>query len=76
MRLMQSCLHDQVYQLLLVYMDDVIVFSETIEEHLEKLDKVLTRLSQYGLKIKRETCCFIQREVSYLGCGVLRQCID
>lgn len=42
--LMQSCLYDQVFQLLLVCLDDVIVFSETFEEHLERLDKVLTRL--------------------------------
>ena len=53
-RLMQSCLHDQIYQLLLVYLDDVIVFSKTFDEHLERLEKVLTRLAQKGLKIKRE----------------------
>ena len=66
-RLMQSCLHDQIYQLLLVYLDDVIVFSKTFEEHLERLDKVLTRLAQHGLKIKREKCSFLQKAVSYLG---------
>ena len=37
-RLMQRCLHDQIYQLLLVYLDDVIIFSKTFEEHLERLD--------------------------------------
>jgi transposase InsO family protein len=66
-RLMQSCLHDQIYQLLLVYLDDVIVFSKTFDEHLERLDKVLTRLAQQGLKIKREKCSFLRKEVSYLG---------
>ena len=66
-RLMQSCLHDQIYQLLLVYLDDVIVFSKTFDEHLERLEKVLTRLAQQGLKIKREKCSFLRKEVSYLG---------
>ena len=66
-RLMQSCLHDQIYQLLLVYLNDVIVFSKTFDEHLERLDKVLTRLAQQGLKIKREKCSFLRKEVSYLG---------
>jgi predicted transcriptional regulator len=66
-RQMQSCLHDQIYQLLLVYLDDVIVFSKTFDEHLERLEKVLTRLAQQGLKIKREKCSFLRKEVSYLG---------
>ncbi|CAB4010089.1 Transposon Ty3-I Gag-Pol poly, partial [Paramuricea clavata] len=66
-RLMQSCLHDQIYQLLLVYLDDVIVFSKTFDEHLGRLEKVLTRLAQHGLKIKREKCSFLRKEVSYLG---------
>ncbi len=66
-RLMQSCLHDQIYQLLLVYLDDVIIFSKTFDEHLERLDKILTRLAQQGLKIKREKCSFLRKEVSYLG---------
>ena len=66
-RLMHSCPHDQIYQLLLVYLYDVIVFSKTFDEHLERLDKVLTRLAQQGLKIKREKCSFLRREVSYLG---------
>ena len=66
-RLMQSCLHDQIHQLLLVYIDDVIVFSKTFEEHLERLEKVLSRLHQHGLKIKPEKCKFLQPQVSYLG---------
>ena len=64
---MQRCFHDQIYQLLLVYLDDVIVFSKTFDEHLERLEKVLTRLAQQGLKIKRKKCSFLRKEVSYLG---------
>ena len=62
-----SCLRDQIYQLLLVYLDNVIVFSKTFDEHLERLDKVLMRLAQQGLKVKCEKCSFLRREVSYLG---------
>ena len=36
-------------------------------KHLERLDKILTRLAQHGLKIKREKCSFLQKAVSYLG---------
>ena len=40
-RLMQRCLGDQCYQTTLCYLDDVLVFSETSEEHLERLEMVL-----------------------------------
>ena len=66
-RLMQSCLNDQIFQTLLVYIDDIIVFSETFEEHLSRLDRFLTRLSHHGLKIKAGKCTFLSRQVSYLG---------
>ena len=66
-RLMQSCLNDQVFQILLVYLDDIIIFSKTFEEHLEWLDRVLTRLAQHGLKIKPQKCTFLSDRVSYLG---------
>jgi len=64
-RLMQSCL--RVFQILLVDFDDTITFSRTFEEHLERLDRVLTRLAQHGLKIKPQKCAFLSDRVSYLG---------
>ena len=65
--LMQSSLNDQVFQILLVYLDDIIIFSQMFEEHLERLDRVLTRLTQDGLKIKPQKCTFLNDSVSYLG---------
>ena len=50
-----------------VYLDDVIVFSKTFEEHLDHLNKVLSRLEQVGLKAKLTKCRFCQKEVKYLG---------
>ena len=50
-----------------VYLDDVIVFSKTFEEHIDHLDKVLTRLEQVGLKAKLAKCSFCKKEVKYLG---------
>ena len=38
----------------LVYLDDIMVFSKTIEEHLERLVRVLGRLESAGLKLKPE----------------------
>ena len=50
-----------------VYIDDVLVFSRTLEEHLEHLRRVIGRLQEVGLKLKPAKCQFIREEVEYLG---------
>ena len=50
-----------------VYIDDVIVFSRTLEEHLQHLCQVIQRISNAGLKLKPTKCHFIWEEVEYLG---------
>ncbi|PIK58620.1 hypothetical protein BSL78_04463 [Apostichopus japonicus] len=51
-RLMQSCLSDQFFRSVLCYLDDILVFSQTFEDHIANLELVLERLHQNGLKIK------------------------
>ena len=50
-----------------VYLDDVIIFSETLEVHLGHLKQVMERLRQAGLKLKPSKCHFVCEEVQYLG---------
>ena len=50
-----------------VYIDDVLVFSLTLEEHIKHLKEVITRLQEAGLKLKPTKCHFILEEVEYLG---------
>lgn len=59
-RLMQATMNDLVFQILLVYLDDICLFSNTFSEHLERLDLVLRRLQETGLKVKIEKCHFLQ----------------
>lgn len=66
-RLMQRMFGDQQCQSLLLYLDDIIVFSSSVSQHLQRLEVVLSRLQREGLKVKLEKCAFFQREVSYLG---------
>ena len=66
-RMMEKCLGDMVFTDVLVYLDDLLIFSSTLEEHLERLDKVLTRLEQYGLKLNPEKCQFVRPSVKCLG---------
>ena len=51
----------------LFYLDDIIVFSSTWEEHLARLREVFERLRQAKLKLGAAKCTFATKEVSYLG---------
>ena len=50
-----------------VYIDDVLVFSRTLEEHLDHLQRVIIRLQEVGLKLKPAKCHFAREQVEYLG---------
>ena len=54
-------------QFVSVYIDDVLVFSQTLEEHLEHLRFVIQQLQNAGLKLKPSKCQFVRSEVEYLG---------
>ncbi|RXN31227.1 Retrovirus-related Pol polyprotein from transposon 412 [Labeo rohita] len=66
-RLMERCMGDLNRKEVLVFIDDLIVFSETLEEHEHRIVQVLTRLKEYGLKLSPEKCKFFQTSVRYLG---------
>ena len=50
-----------------VYLDDVIVFSRTLDDHLHHLSLVIECLAKAGLKLKPSKCHFISPKVQYLG---------
>ena len=50
-----------------IYLDDIIVYGTSFEDHLEHLENVLTKLGKAGLKLKPTKCQFAQRQVKYLG---------
>lgn len=66
-RLMQRCLNGQIAESLLVYLDDIIIFSTDFSSHLQHLEQVLERLWQHGLKLKPDKCKLLQHEVAFLG---------
>ena len=49
------------------YLDDIMVFSSTLEEHLEHLSIIFGKLRQHNLKLKLKKCSFLQLETNYLG---------
>jgi hypothetical protein len=50
-----------------LYLDDIIVFLSSIEEHIERFDKVFERLNSFGLKLNPAKCNLFQNSVTYLG---------
>ena len=66
-RLMDLVMKGLKWDILLVYLDDILVFGRTADEHLTRLETVLERLSQAGLKLKPSKCHFGQSSVHFLG---------
>ena len=66
-RLMDRVLSGLHWETCLFYLDDIIVFSSTWEEHLAWLRQVFERLRHANLKLGAEKCIFAAKEVSYLG---------
>ena len=55
------------WKILLVYMDDIVIFSNSFEDHLAHLELVFTRLREANLKLKPSKCKFAAQKVLYLG---------
>ncbi|UYV82062.1 K02A2.6-like, partial [Cordylochernes scorpioides] len=49
------------------YIDDVLIATASIEEHLALLKTIFARLAKYNIKLKKEKCLFLQKEIEYLG---------
>ena len=66
-RLMENCFGDMNMQSCLIYLDDIVVFSRTFEEHVQRLSMVFERLIEAGLKLSPEKCKLFQDKIKYLG---------
>ena len=65
--LMQNCLGELNLMYVLIYLDDIIVYSKMEEEHLICLSAVLERFMEHGLKLKPSQMQLLRMEISYLG---------
>ena len=72
-RLMNRVLAGLHWETCLFFLDDIIVFSSTWEEHLGRLRKVFERLRHAKLKLGAAKCIFAAKEVSYLGLRVTEE---
>ncbi|HRP36369.1 MAG TPA: reverse transcriptase domain-containing protein [Candidatus Dojkabacteria bacterium] len=66
-RYMDNLLNDLRWRICLVYMDDVIIYSENYEQHLKDIQTVFKRFASVGMKLKLSKCSFFMKELVYLG---------
>ena len=66
-RLMQNCLGELNLTYALIYLDDVIVFSRTEEDHLIRLRAVFEHFREHSLKLKPSKYHFLRKEITFLG---------
>lgn len=52
---------------IIIYIDDIVAFSKTFEQHLDILEQVFQKLEEFGLKVKSSKCKFFQTEIKLLG---------
>ena len=66
-QLMQNCMGELNFIYCLIYLDDLIMFLQTAEEHLHQLQVVFDCLREYNLKLKPPKCSLFREEINYLA---------
>lgn len=66
-RLMELVLRGLNWKICLIYIDDIVTFSRTFDEHLSNLEEIFQRLTHANLKLKPSKCVFMKKEVQFLG---------
>lgn len=71
-KLADTVFNDMKWNEVLIYLDDIIIFSATFEEHLSRLERVFKKLRNANLKLKPSKCNYAQTSLNILGHFVTR----
>ena len=66
-RMMNEIFHDLINKYVVIYLDDIFIFSRDREEHVRHVQEVLKRIRENDLFCKPEKCKFFQKKIEYLG---------
>ena len=67
MQLMQEVLATYLDKFVVVYLDDILIFSNSFEEHIKHVHQVLETLRNHKLFAKRSKCSLFQQRIEFLG---------
>ncbi|KAI2647554.1 Transposon Tf2-6 polyprotein [Labeo rohita] len=65
--LVNDVLRDMVDRFIYVYLDDILIFSSSLQDHVQHVRRVLQRLLENGLFVKAEKCVFHAQSIPFLG---------
>ena len=66
-RLMAECFEGLHLKICLIYLDDIIVFSDSFHQHLDRCAQVFQRTSESGQKLAPGRCSFFKERINFLG---------
>src|SRR6516162_7378611 len=66
-RMMNKVLKDWLYDFVVVYIDDIMIYSTTFEEHIKHIDQVLEKLQEVNLMLKLKKCKWCKTDIEFLG---------
>jgi len=75
-RTMETCFATLLYKHLLVWIDDLLLYAVTIDDYLDKLDKLLSLMAHYGLKLSAKKSNLYQRAVKWCGKLIVLDPVD
>lgn len=66
-RLMNEILRDFINKICVVYLDDILIFSTSLPEHISSIRKIFQVLQKHNLKVQFDKCSFLKKETEFLG---------
>lgn len=62
-----NVLREYIGKICYVYLDDIIIYSTSLEEHIDALNKIFQRLREVNLKVQLDKTEFLKKETEFLG---------
>ena len=66
-RIMINLFRDNKFENVVCYLDDIVIFSDNVDQHVETIDRVLSKLEEVGLKLNVDKCKFFKSKILFLG---------
>lgn len=66
-RVMNDILHEEMNKIVVIYLDDILIFSNSYQEHMRNIEIVLNKLDKYKVKLNAKKCSFAVQIIEFLG---------